>query len=52
MNRKPNRRFERSEREKSKASKKAEKLQVEAEKSEARQPDLDRARFLMDDKCK
>jgi len=39
MKRKPNYRFERSERTKSKAEKKAEKLQAKTEKSEARKPD-------------
>lgn len=41
MKRKPNYRFERSERAKSKAEKKAEKLQAKTEKSEARKPDPD-----------
>jgi len=39
MQRKPNYRFERSERSKSKAMKKAEKLQAKVEKSEARKSD-------------
>ena len=41
MPRKPNYRFERSERAKTKALKKAEKLQAKIEKSEARKPDSD-----------
>lgn len=41
MQRKPNYRFERSERAKSKALKKAEKLQAKIDKSEARKPDSD-----------
>lgn len=39
MPRKPNYRFERSQREKSKVTKKAERLQAKAEKSAAREPD-------------
>ena len=41
MPRKPNYRFERSEREKSKAAKKAERLQAKAEKSAARKVETD-----------
>jgi len=41
MPRKPNYGFERSERSKAKAMKKAEKLQAKMEKSEARKPDSD-----------
>ncbi len=41
MPRKPNYRFERSEREKSKAAKKAERLQAKADKSSARKADTD-----------
>ncbi|MBB4303515.1 hypothetical protein GGD81_002558 [Rhodobium orientis] len=43
MPRKPNYRFERSERDKSKAAKKAERLQAKAEKSEARKETTDEA---------
>lgn len=43
MKRKPNYRFERSERAKSKAVKKAEKLQAKTEKSEARKPYAEQA---------
>jgi len=39
MARKPNYRFERSERDKSKAAKKAERLQAKADKAAARKPE-------------
>jgi len=43
MPRKPNYNFERSEREKSKAAKKAERLRIKAEKSAARKAGADEA---------
>jgi len=48
MPRKPNYRFERSERAKAKATKKAEKLQAKTDKSEARKPDDDPAQMPQD----
>lgn len=49
MNRKPNYRFERSERTKSKALKKAEKLQAKAEKSEGQKPNSDQMQSSRDE---